>query len=136
MIRLAVGWVAVDRKIFEHWLWKDKPFSKGQAWIDILLSVNHEDAKIPFDGQMILIKRGSTVTSLRKLSERWGWSIKKISNFLDLLENDKMLEQKRNTRCTTLTVIKYDDYQNMGRTKETVRKQSGKQTTMITMITM
>lgn len=115
----------MDRKVQEHWLWnKNKPFDYRSAWVDLLLSVNHEDKKIPFDGTVIMVKRGSTVTSIRKLSERWGWSMKKVSNFLNLLESDEMLEQKRNTRCTTLTIVKYDDYQSLGSTKESLKKHS------------
>lgn len=119
------GWITLSRKIQDHWLWqKNKPFDYRSAWIDLLLTVNHEDKKIPFDGQVIMVKRGSTVTSIRKLSVRWGWSVKRVSTFLNLLEQDKMLEQKRNTRCTTLTIVKYGDYQNVGNTKETLKKQS------------
>ena len=40
------GWVSVHRQIQNHWLWTDKPFSKGQAWIDMLMLANHVDNKI------------------------------------------------------------------------------------------
>ena len=33
----ASGWIKVSRAIQEHWVWDEKPFSKGQAWIDLLL---------------------------------------------------------------------------------------------------
>lgn len=123
---MARGWITLDRKIQEHWLWhKEKPFDYRSAWIDLLLSVNHEERNIPFDGQIVTVKRGSTVTSIRKLSERWGWSNKKVSGFLNLLEQDKMLEQKRTTRCTTLTIVKYDNFQSLGNTKESLKKHSG-----------
>lgn len=122
---MARGWITLDRRIQEHWTWKETPFSKGQAWVDLLLSVNHEDRNIPFDGQIILVKRGSMITSLKKLSERWGWSIKKTSGFLNVLEQDEMLSQKRNARCTTVTIVNYDNFQGQGITKETLKKRSG-----------
>lgn len=39
------GWQKVYRDITKHWLWEDKPFSRGQAFIDLLLMVNHQDKK-------------------------------------------------------------------------------------------
>ena len=39
------GYIKIHRKIQECWLWQDK-FSKGQAWIDLLLRANHKDNKI------------------------------------------------------------------------------------------
>jgi len=33
------GWISLHRRIQEHWIWQDKPFSKGQAWIEMMISV-------------------------------------------------------------------------------------------------
>ncbi len=112
------GWIKLNRSLAGHWLWEDKPFSQGQAWIDILFMVNHEDRKIPLDGSMFEVKRGMTVTSIRTLSERWGWSRSKVTRFLDLLENEKMITQKRDSKKTVLTVDKYGFYQGVQSTDE------------------
>ncbi|MCD1023499.1 DnaD domain protein [Enterococcus sp. SMC-9] len=107
------GWIALHRSIRDHWLYQEKRvFSKYEAWLDILMDANHQDNKIVFDGQLIEIKRGQKVTSLRQLAERWGWSRHKVSDFLDLLERDAMLTRKSDTKKTLLTVINYDSYQN------------------------
>ena len=34
------GFVGVHRSLQEHWLWDEKPFSKGQAWIDLIMLAN------------------------------------------------------------------------------------------------
>lgn len=88
------GWISIHRKIFDNWLWEEKPFSKGQAWIDLLLMANSSDRKFLLGNELIEVERGSKITSLRKLSERWGWSVKKVNNFLKLLESDGMLVAK------------------------------------------
>jgi hypothetical protein len=44
------GWICLHRQIQDHWLWEDRPFSRGQAWIDLLMLANHEDKKMIFDG--------------------------------------------------------------------------------------
>lgn len=105
------GWISIHRKVDKHWLWEDKPFSKGQAWIDILMMVNHEDGKTLMGNGLVDVKRGSRITSIRKLCDRWGWSNTKVKSFLKLLEEDKMLIAISDTKKTTLTVVNYNDYQ-------------------------
>ena len=106
------GWISLHRQIQEHELWQDKPFSRGQAWIDILLMVNHQDEKIMFDGNITIVKRGSRITSIRKLCERWGWSNSKVIKFLKLLQDEKMLDYISDKKKTVLTVVNYGSYQN------------------------
>lgn len=54
------GWVVLDRKIMDNWVWQDKPFSHGQAWVDMILMANHKDTDVLFDGKVISLKqRGS-----------------------------------------------------------------------------
>jgi hypothetical protein len=118
------GYISVYRQIFDHWTWKKKPFSEGQAWIDLLLLTNYTDKKVKFDRNITEVKRGSFITSIRILSERWGWSRDKVSHFLNCLECDEMLSQKRTTRCTTLTIVKYDNYQNQVITKKPLKSHS------------
>ena len=116
------GWISLSRKIQESWVWEDKPFTKGQAWIDLLLSVNHEEKKFLLGNEIVICERGSMITSVRKLSERWDWSNTKTVNFLKLLENDGMIEQKKDTKKTVLTIVKYSDYQTSTSTKKTLKR--------------
>lgn len=116
------GWISLSRKIQDSFVWKDKPFSKGQAWIDLLLSVNHEDNKFLLGNELIMCERGSMVTSVRKLTERWGWSNTKTVNFLNLLESDEMIVQKKDTKKTVISIVKYDDYQSSENTKKTAKR--------------
>ena len=118
------GWQKIYRDIQEHWLWEDKPFSRGQAWIDLILSVNHDDNKTLIDGELIEVKRGSKITSLRKLAEQWGWSTTKVKKFLEQLKKDKMIEFESNNKKTLVTIENYDIYQNKESTEVTVKKQS------------
>ena len=52
------GWIPIHRQLQEHWLWEDKPFSKGQAWIDLLMLANYKDTKVPYKGEIISCKTG------------------------------------------------------------------------------
>lgn len=123
------GFIILNRQICENWVWQRKPFSQGQAWIDLLMMAGYEDKTINFDGRPLPLKRGEFVTSMRKLAVRWGWSTKKVGRFLDDLERDQMVSQKRNTKRTTIFIVNYSVYQGSGNTKrnskETLRKRRG-----------
>ena len=106
------GYIKLYRDIRDHWIYSERPISKFQAWIDLILEVNHEDKKIMFDGQPVVVRRGSTITSLRKLSLRWGWSKDSVARFLDILEKEGMISQMRDTKKTLINVEKYAFYQD------------------------
>lgn len=106
------GWISLHRSIQEHWLWQEKPFSKGQAWLDLLLSANHQDKKILLGNELISVKRGSFITSQKKLMERWGWGSEKTRAFLKLLDSDGMIKFQPDKKKTTIIILNYDRYQN------------------------
>ena len=105
------GWIKLYRQIQSHWMWQEKPFQKALAWIDLLLSANYRDKKIPINGKPVMIKGGSFHTSIAKLADKWGWDKRTVSRFLDVLESDGMLTQERSEHGTTLTIINYGFYQ-------------------------
>ena len=111
------GWIKLHRKIRENYLWNEKPFDKCRAWIDIILSANHEDRTILFNGHRLDIRKGSYLTSINKLAENWGWSKNKVSRFLCLLERDDMIYKNSTHNSTLITVVKYDDFQCQRDTK-------------------
>ena len=117
------GWQKIYRDIQEHWLWEDKPLSRGQAWIDLILLVNHEDNKALIDGELVEVKRGSKITSLRKLAEQWGWSTTKVKKFLEQLKKDNMIAFESDNKKTLVTIENYDVYQGKESTEITVKKQ-------------
>lgn len=118
------GYIKLYRDVRDNWVWDERPFSRGQAWIDLLMMVNHKDKEMMFNGSLITVKRGSRITSLHKLAERWGWSIHKVSDFLYTLEETGMISQERNSKKTMINVINYAFYQDVNDAKGTVKKQS------------
>ncbi|PKE57514.1 DnaD domain-containing protein [Macrococcoides caseolyticum] len=107
------GWISLHRSIEKHWLYEEeRKFSRFEAWVDLLLMVNHSDNKTMIDGKLVTVKRGQRITSLRKLGDRWNWSLTKVDAFLKLLEEDKMIVLKKDTKKTLVTIVNYDIYQN------------------------
>ena len=92
-------------------MWEDKPFSRGQAWVDLLMMANHTDKKILLGNELVEVKAGSFITSELKLADKWGWSKTKVRSFMALLENDKMIVQKKDRKKTTITIENYNDFQ-------------------------
>lgn len=115
---MSFGWVSIHRQLQNHWLWNDKPFSYGQAWIDIILLANHSENKFPLGNEIVTVEEGSFITSELKLMDRWGWSKAKVRRFLTLLENDSMIVKKTDRKKTTITIINYGLFQESETTKE------------------
>lgn len=113
------GWIKIHRGIVENPLWSDKPFSKGQAWIDLLLCARFKNEKLMVKGQIIKIPRGSYLTSEEKLCYKWGWSRNKVRAYLKLLADEGMIEKKGTALGTLLTIVKYEVYQNDGTAEST-----------------
>lgn len=113
------GWIKLHRQIQESALWNCEPFSKGQAWIDLVLSANHKDNQIVFENSFFDIKRGQHLTSIRILSAKWKWSAGKVNRFLKMLEDDDMIKKECFKNGTLLTIVKYDFYQDARNTNGT-----------------
>ena len=105
------GWIKLHRQIQDSFLWQDKPFNRKDAWIDLLLLANHEDKTILFNGQVMVIKRGQFLTSIRKLADRWGWSRDRTLKFFKLLESEQMVDRDSDSNRTLLTIVNYDNFQ-------------------------
>lgn len=105
------GFIPVYRSIQDNWVWaNDEPFSKGQAWIDLLLSVNHEARKIKVGCTIRTIKAGQMWTSYKKLSKQWGWSYNRVLRYIKMLKNDGMIAVDATSNGTLLTVINWASF--------------------------
>ncbi len=108
------GWIKLYRSITDCDFWNTKePYDRRSAWVDILLTVNHEEKKIIFNNEVVTVERGQMVTSVRKLSEKWKWSRDRVATFLRTLERTQMLTVNSNRYRTLLTVVNYDKFQSV-----------------------
>lgn len=120
-----IGHISLHREIFNWDLYFAEPFTKAQAWIDLLLLANHTDGQVFIRGICVPIKRGQVGWSDQKLSRRWDWSDGKVKRFLNMLE---MRQQIRQSSCFTLnvkTIVNYDKWQtNEAANEETNEEQT------------
>ena len=104
------GYIRVYRDIRSHWIWSDAVALR--AWLDLIMMANYEDTKIYIDKKLVTVPRGSFITSIRKLAKRWSWSKDRVLRFLRTLEQDGMLDRKRDSKKTLLTIVNYDFFQS------------------------
>lgn len=107
------GWISLHRQIMDHWLYKEKRvFSRYEAWLDIVMLASHDDTTFVHGNEVVAVERGEFITSELKLMERWGWSKSKVRSFLDVLQKDRMLDRKTDSKKTALKVHNYAVYQH------------------------
>lgn len=114
------GWISIHREITKHWVWDEKPFSRGQAWIDLILMASHKETKFALGNELVEINKGSFITSELKLMERWGWGKSKTRSFLKLLEDDGMIVKKSDHKKTAINICNYCIWQDLHTTDRPV----------------
>jgi len=111
---MGKGWIKVHRKITNNELWLSEPFTKGQAWIDLLLLADGIDS----DGY----EAGKVYKSVMYLADRWKWSRGKTRHFLKYLESQQMIQQKSQPFGHILTIENWAFYQGKEPTKKPTKK--------------
>lgn len=105
------GYYSINRKLLDSLLWLSEPFTKGQAWVDLIGLATHEYTYFYVRGNKVELQRGEVGWSEPKLSERWKWSRTKLRKFLNDLEKEQQIIQQKNTITQIITIINYDLYQ-------------------------
>lgn len=114
------GWISLHRKLQTNWLWEEKrTFSRAEAWIDILFTVNHKAKKVLIKNTVFKVNRGDSILSLDSWGKRWGWHKSKVRRFFEILQKEGMVITKSEQKTTRLTVCNYDSYQGERNDSET-----------------
>ena len=108
-----------------------EPFTRMQAWIDLLLVANYRDSVIYVRGNKVDVKRGQIAKSQDFFATRWKWSRGKVIRFLDELQKCGQIVQQKSNVITLISVVNYEYYQQDGTTDEpqTDSRQYNKRTT-------
>lgn len=112
-----VGFVKIHRKLL-NWEWYSN-LPTRVLFIHLLIVVNHVDTT----WKGIVIKRGSTITSIPKLAKDSGLSIQQTRTALNNLQSTGDITKCSTSKYTIISVNNYDKYQ------EPTRKATGKQQT-------
>jgi hypothetical protein len=105
-------WIKLHRKLSNNPLWTCEPFTRGQAWVDLILLANYKENFFYVRGVKVVVKRGEIGWSETSLSTRWKWSRTKLRKFLNDLEKEQQIIQQKSNVIQLITIINYDEYQN------------------------
>ena len=106
---MSKGWVSLYRKTLDNPILKtSKKFSTFEAWIWLLLNVNHKERKVVMGTSIYKVKKGAMITSMRKLCKVFGWGNSRLRTFLILLQKDDMIVVKTNHSLTQITLLNYE----------------------------
>ena len=106
------NWIKVNRSILNQPFWKEKPFSKGQAWIDLLLTVHWKNGYDQVGGCRRKAKAGQLWITYQGLADRWGWHKENVRRFLKQLECDATVTLNVTPFGTLLTLKNWGLYQH------------------------
>jgi len=121
------GYIKLWRCCQDNELWLSEPFTKSQAWVDLIFLANWEDGSFVKRGVRFEVKRGMLAWSIKGLADRWGWSRHKVVNFLNMLEKGHQIEHQKNTITTLITIVNYNKYQERDTKKDIKRTSKGHQ---------
>jgi len=97
-------------------------FSKLEAFLDVIMEVNHKDHKVLIGMESLICKRGQSLNSLDTWALRWRWSKSKVKRFFDLIQDRGMIRIENVRKTTRLTVCNYETYQAVRNADETETK--------------
>ena len=110
---MSKGWVSLYRKTLDNPILRtSKKFSTFEAWIWLLLNVNHKERKVVMGTSIYKCKKGMMITSQKKLCKLFGWGNSRLRTFLLLLQKDEMIVVKTNQKLTQISLLNYDTYQD------------------------
>ena len=126
------GYARLWRKLRDNPLWLAEPFTKGQAWIDLILLANHKKNLVDIRGILVTIQEGQVLAGSEYLGKRWKWSRGKVIRFLNYLETPQpnpdstssektvqQIVQQKNNVCTVISIVNWERYQGNGTANRT-----------------
>ena len=104
------GFIKIHRKLPESKVWN---YTEGQfkVFMAILLHCNWREEWGRFNGKEVKIKPGQLPTSREHLSRVSGMGGNTVRRTLEKLERDDIIETKRTSRGTLITVLNWGKYQ-------------------------
>ena len=119
------GWIKLYRSIEDNFLSDNKPYDYTHAWIWLIMKAQSKDKEILFNNQLMKIRRGDCLTSVRKMANVFGWSRAKVMRFLNILEETKMIQIKSDEikkNGTLLSIVNYGFFQGEQDTQKTPKR--------------
>ena len=99
-------------------LYMKEPFTKWQAWCDLILSAYFAPCEFFVRGIKVKAKRGCVYKGSVELALKWKWSRGKVERFLEYLVIDKRITIHKNKVVSCIMILNYEKYQQNETTNE------------------
>lgn len=115
---MSEGWISIHRKIQDSSVWTNPEMLK--LWLLCLMKASHkEQPHYIFDGKVVPLVAGEFITGRKVLAEEYnrGMTLKArvsestIERWLKKFEKMQMLNIKKTTKYSVVTVINWHEYQ-------------------------
>lgn len=107
--------IIVPRSIFDADKFGKEPYSKREAFLDLVQMAAYDDTDTFVNGRRYARMRGQVIASKSFLAKRWGWEIDKVRRFLSYLERNGwcqlICDQRYNQPITLISINSYEMYQ-------------------------
>lgn len=109
-------WVRTSVEMLEHPIFEGDEYCPRSAWLWLIANAAWKPRKFRPSGvnAMVELKRGEVLVGRDYLAKTWGWSEKKVRNFLALLQSENMIKmgQSKGRYANIATICNYDKYQS------------------------
>lgn len=121
---MASGYIKLYRSSLNDPLYLKEPFTKWQAWCDLILLAYFAPSEFFVRGIRVKAKRGCVYKGALELAERWQWSRGKVNRFLSYLEEDKRIGIQKSRVVSCISIVNYDKFQQSDTTNDTTNETS------------
>jgi hypothetical protein len=110
------GYIKCYRDVFDHNLFHGEDFSRRDAWLWLIANAAWKSHRARYRNKMVGIERGQLPGGRQHLAATWGWSEKRVRNFLQSLADEGMIriDSKKGQHWAIITVCNYDKFQDVG----------------------
>lgn len=115
---MATGYIKLYRSSLNDPLYLKEPFTKWQAWCDLILLAYFAPAEFFVRGIRVKAKRGCVYKGTLELADRWKWSRGKVERFLSYLVTDKRISIQKSNVISCVSILNYEKYQQNESTNE------------------
>ncbi len=123
---MADRWIKVSTEMCDHAALAG-PYDKRSAWLWLIANATWKNRRVSNKGKMVELQRGQILAGRAFLAKQWGWTEKKVRNFLAILVAENMVKMGQSVGhyANVLTVCNYDRYQAQTDHEESRQGQSG-----------
>lgn len=109
---MADRWIKVTAEMCDHPALAG-PYDKRSAWLWLIANATWKDRSVNNKGKIIKLQRGQILAGRAFLAKQWGWSEKKVRNFIDILAGENMVKKGQSSGhfANVLTICNYERYQ-------------------------